>query len=67
MGVKTEEKERVQGSTGAIRGGGNLHIDLQKDRSMDGFFPLLHCASRNLFLFARCRLTLSKRENMPIG
>lgn len=39
VGVKTEEKERGQGSTGAIRGGGGrgLHIDMQSERSMDGF------------------------------
>lgn len=49
MGVKTEEKERVQGSTGAIRGGGNLHIDLQKDRSMDGFSsPVSLCLSKSV-------------------
>lgn len=37
VGVKTEEKERGQGSTGAMRGGG-LHIDMQSDRSIDRFF-----------------------------
>lgn len=54
MGVKTEEKERVQGSTGAIEGGGNLHIDLQRGQSMDRFFSV----PPNLSVFARCQLTV---------
>lgn len=38
VGVKAEEKKRSQGQTGAIERGGNVHIDLQRERSMDILF-----------------------------
>lgn len=46
-GLKLKKRKGHGGQLGQQRGGGNLHIDLQRDRSMDRLFFPLHCASQN--------------------